>query len=42
MSCTFTDHTEWMLLDEIFKKICVWRDTDLFANRLNEYNRLID
>ena len=38
MSCTFTDHTEWMLSDEIFKKICDIEgtpDIDLFANRLN-------
>ena len=38
MSRTFTDHTEWMLSDEIFKKICdIWGtpDIDLFANRLN-------
>ena len=38
MSHTFTDHTEWMLSDEIFKKICdIWEtpDIDLFANRLN-------
>ena len=40
MSCTFTDHTEWMLFDEIFKKICVPPDIDLFANGLNEYDRL--
>ena len=25
MSCTFTDNTEWMLSDEIFKKMCdIW------------------
>ena len=38
MSHTFTDHTEWMLSDEIFKNICdIWEtpDIDLFANRLN-------
>ena len=38
MSRTFTDHTEWMLSDEISKKICdIWEtpDIDLFANRLN-------
>ena len=39
MSRTFTDHTEWMLSDEIFKKICdIWEtpDIDLFAKRLNQ------
>ena len=38
MSHTFTDHTKWMLSDEIFKKICdIWGnpDIDLFTNRLN-------
>ena len=38
MSGTFTDHTEQMLSDEIFKNICdIWRipDIDLFTNRLN-------
>ena len=38
MSRTFTDHTEWILSDEIFKKICdIWGtpDIDLFTNRLN-------
>ena len=38
MSCTFTDHTKWMLSDKIRKKICdIWGtpDIDLFSNRLN-------
>ena len=38
MSPTFTDHTEWMLSDEIFKKTCdIWgtADIDVFPNRLN-------
>ena len=44
MSRPFTDHTEWMLSDEIFKKVCdiwgapdcdIWGAPDLFANRLN-------
>ena len=38
MSPTFTDHAEWMLSDEIFKKICdIWEtpEIDVFANRLN-------
>ena len=37
MPRAFTEHTEWMLSDEIFKKICdIWEtpDIDLFANRL--------
>ena len=36
MSRTFTDHTEWTLSDEIFKKICdTWGTPkiDFFANR---------
>ena len=30
MSRTFTDHTEWMLSDEISKKICdIWGTPDI-------------
>ena len=38
MSRTFTDHTEWMLSDEIFKKIWDIQETpdiDRFVNRFN-------